>query len=104
MLLADMHTSGEEVICEAIAVDLVEGAIVEQVEDTVSRGEAGDFCTGFARPPLCWRNALPFHADGAAKVHAIERAGAAPLFDCLSGWAKGVFLLDPIRPARGFAM
>ena len=48
MLLADMHTSGEEVICEAIAVDLVEGAIVEQVEDTVSRGEAGDFCTGFA--------------------------------------------------------
>lgn len=48
MLLADMHISGEEVICEAIAVDLVEGAIVEQVEDTVSRGEAGDFCTGFA--------------------------------------------------------
>ena len=35
-------------ICEAIAVDPVKGAIVEQVEDTVSRGAAGDFCTGFA--------------------------------------------------------
>ena len=82
----------------------VEGAIVEQVEDTVSRGEAGDFCTGFADLHYAGGTLYLFTLMEQPKFTQSSGPVPRPYLIAYQDGQKGVFLRDPIRPARGFAM